>query len=133
MELSDAERLTLLMLCDIYERVGIDDSFDPAFIRKAVSDGETWALRWRYGHLFGVRETTDDEVHEVTNILEMWDRIEWSYEQLEPEDQETVNAAHYGHAPTFHGFDGNNETTEMGVADMLINTWTAGSGSRAAI
>ena len=51
----------------------------------------------------------------------MWWRIEFSYSKLSPTDQETVKAAGHGYAPVFHGFDGNNETTEMGVADMLIN------------
>jgi uncharacterized protein len=121
MQLSDAERLTLLMLCDIYEKLGITDSFDPAFVRKTIMNGDTWALDWAYAGLSAARETTEDQVHDVTEILEMWDRIERSYERLDADGQERVKQAHRGYPPTFSGFDGNHETTEIGVADLLVN------------
>jgi uncharacterized protein len=131
MEISDPERLILLMLCDIYEKLGLDD-FDPPFIRKAITEGHLWALRWRYSHLFGIEEATDEEVSHVREILEMWNRIEISYADLGPDDQQRVRAAHSGLAPTFPGFDGNNETTQLGIADMLTNDrargWTQFQG-----
>lgn len=121
MELSQAERLTLLMLCDIYEKLGIDNGYDPAFIRKTIDEGNTWAISWQYPGIFSERETTEQQVSDVTDILEMWHRMEWSYEKLGSDDQEQVKAANFGFEPRFPGFDGNGEGRQISITDLLVN------------
>jgi hypothetical protein len=65
MELTDGDRLIIVMLTDIYKQLGIEDALDPEFIRAAVEDGQTWALKVRYPGVFATQDTPDDVVNEV--------------------------------------------------------------------
>jgi hypothetical protein len=125
MEISDAEKLGLLMLCDIYDNTaGNQREFDTKFIRDAIYGGHTWAFDWKMPGVFHGHVDKDANVKEVVDILEMWSHIEFSHGELEESDRERVTseAAPFGANPKFSGFDGNNESEHMGIADMLVNT-----------
>ena len=52
MNLTNSETLILLMLSEIHEHLEIKNGIDGKFVQKVITDGETWALSWRYSHLF---------------------------------------------------------------------------------
>ena len=112
-----AERLIIAMLCDIYEKLEIKNSFDVELLREAAVGPHHWALQWVY-HGFDEDPVDENLVSEVTDILDMWDFIELSYEELPKEDQEALER----YRP-FEGFDFNDsEGVQCGsVADLLIN------------
>ncbi len=120
MEIRESEKLILVMLADIHEKLGID-TLDPDFIRKAVHGGYNWALAWKYPGLFPDQEEDDPPVvGEVVDFLEMWSFIEDSYQALDPAAQASIQEGNLM-SPVFHGFDGNHETEYLGVARFIVN------------
>lgn len=119
--LTDAEKLTLVMLADIQEHLGIKTSVDPAFLKEAIQTGNLWALGWTMPQFFENRETSQAVLSETVQILGMWDRIEQSYNALSTEDKAWLEeeAKPFGN-PRFDGFDGNNEGEYISTAEFLI-------------
>lgn len=112
------------MLSEIHERLNIQDGIDPQFVQKAIYNEQSWSLNWKYPGLVGSGEReTPAIVHEVLDILEMWELLEESYARLQPADRERVaaEAAPWGQDVRFGGFDGNTETEYMGTARVLID------------
>ncbi len=124
MELSDGEKLILIMLSEIYEHLKIEGEIDPQFVQSAIFREQTWALAWKYPGIAGSSENnTPPVVNEVLDILEMWEILEISYNKLQPADKARVEteAEPFGRNVQFRGFDGNNETESMVVAGFLVN------------
>lgn len=123
MKITDGEKLILLMLSEIYDKLGIDGEIQPDFIRSAIFSNNTWSIPWKYVGIPFEEQNTPEIVGEVLDILEMWSVIETSYAQLSPEQQGWVEkeAEPFGANPKFPGFDGNNETEYMGTASFLVN------------
>lgn len=124
MELSNGEKLILLMLSEIYEYLKIDGDIDPQFVREAIFSENTWGLAWKYPGIIGSgKNATPPVVNEVADILEMWQMLEASYNRLPPADKARVEkeAEPFGSHVRFRGFDGNHETKYMGVAEFLVN------------
>lgn len=123
MNFSDGEKLIILMLSELYEKLGVEGEVEPDFIKSAIFSDQLWGLKWKYSGIpFG--ESDDPEiVKEVVNILDMWSFIEHAYSQLtdEQKTQLEIDANPFGKNPRFQGFDGNNETEYMGTAMFLVN------------
>src|SRR5947208_12016254 len=113
MELSNGEKLILIMLSEIYEHLKIEGEIDPQFVREAIFSENTWGLAWKYPGIIGSGENaTPPIVSEVQDILEMWQVLETSYNRLQPADKARVErkAEPFGSDVRFRGFDGNHET-----------------------
>lgn len=123
MRITDGEKLILLMLSEIYVKLGVDGEVDPDFIRSAIFSDNTWSIPWKYVGIPFEEQDTPEVVKEVLDVLDMWSMIERSYENLSNEDKKWVekNAEPFGENPQFFGFDGNNETEYMGTASFLVN------------
>lgn len=122
MKLTNPEKLILIMLSEIYEKLGVDGSseIDPKFIKNAIYTDNTWGIDWEYsGLLTGSSDAEPAEVGEVVNYLDMWDFIESSYEELDAQQQKDV-AEKVEARVKFRGFDGNNESEYMSIAKFLI-------------
>lgn len=123
MKITDGEKLILLMLSELYDTLEIDGEIEPDFIRSAIFSDKTWSIPWKYSGIpFGNQETPEI-VKEVLDILDMWSFIEYSYGKLSDEEKTYIEkeAAPFGKAPKFRGFDGNNETDYMGTASFVVN------------
>jgi uncharacterized protein len=123
MKLSDGEKLIILMLSELYEKLGVEGEVEPEFIKSAIFSDQLWGLKWKYSGI-PFEESEDPEiVKEVVDILDMWSLIERAYSQLsEAQKKELEIAAEpFGKDPMFNGFDGNNETEYMGTANFLVN------------
>lgn len=122
MKYSQAEKLQLLMLCEVFRTLGIKNSFDVDLIEEAVTTDSSWAIDWKYDSLRSGEETPQ-HVKFVADTLEMYDILKNIYDDLSISDKTDVanEADHFNAATTliFPGFDGNNENEYMGVANLL--------------
>ena len=120
--LNDGEKLTLLMLCEIYDHLKVKGETDIELIRSAIHDGHLWGLEEKMTGVFHGSEPDPEIVSETTDILWMWDIIEDSFQRLAPEDQKKVTEGVPKHLSDvkFGGFDGNNEGDHLSVAAFTI-------------
>ncbi|EGQ7815807.1 MULTISPECIES: YfbU family protein [Vibrio] len=123
MKVTDGEKLILLMLSEIYDKLELNGEVEPDFIRSAIFSNNTWSIPWKYSGIPFESQETPLIVKEVLDILDMWRFIERSYENLSDESKAYVasNAKPFGEEPKFSGFDGNNETDYMCTASFLVN------------
>ncbi|HLX83776.1 MAG TPA: YfbU family protein [Terriglobales bacterium] len=111
MQLSQGEKLILLMLCEIQEHLKVKGDTDTELVKDAIISGNLWGLEWGLPGVFHGSETPDNIVSETVKILAMWQRLEQSFNGLSPQDKGWLasNSA-LGSDVRFHGFDGNDQT-----------------------
>jgi len=119
MNLSDGEKLVLMVLADMYKHLEIKGEFDPDFISTTISGGHLWAFRWKYTHIpFEPSENPPEpfepsenppEVSETVDILDMWSSLEESYGKLSPADNQKVEKEANRTSVRLFGFDANKE------------------------
>ncbi|TGP59548.1 hypothetical protein EN868_11185 [Mesorhizobium sp. M2D.F.Ca.ET.225.01.1.1] len=119
---SPEQRLIIALLCDLYKEPAKRE-LDPGFIMEAIYGGHDWAIDWQYGGVFPERSDKRSDVSYVVDVLDMWTFIERGFDTLDAAGKAKVQAgvAHIGQGPKFLGFDGNNETTSIGIANMLVD------------
>jgi uncharacterized protein YfbU (UPF0304 family) len=121
--LSDGERLLLVMMRDLYKHLGVTrGEIEPDFIAEMIWGGHYWAASWKLSGLFHGHADDPRNVRYVVDVLDMWSFLERGYEQLSAADKAKVEkgAAPFGDDVKFFGFDGNNETEQLGIALFLI-------------
>lgn len=120
---SDGERLIVSMLGDISKHLKVKDGIDPTFVEGAIFGGHYWGLRRKLPGLFHDYEDDPRDVRLVSDILEMWDRLESGYGKLSKKDKERVakEAEPWGNPVRFTGFDGNTESALAGIARFLVD------------
>ncbi|MGO4402196.1 YfbU family protein [Achromobacter sp. PAB15] len=123
MKLTSAEKLSLVMLSELYEKLGVNGEVDADFVKSAIFSGNTWALTLGMPGIVGDDgEDTPPNVLYVMEVMDMWESIEHSIQNLDDKQREDLNrrAAPYGVTSKFEGFDGNNEGELMGIAKFLV-------------
>ncbi len=122
MKLSDGEKLIALMLADLHEHLEIDGDLDAGFVKNAIYNNHLWSIPFKYSGLDFEGGDLPEEVSEVLNIMEMWRFIEYHYSQLSDANKTEVArlANPFGDNPQFSGFDGNNETEYMSIAQCIV-------------
>lgn len=123
MKISDGEKIILLMLSEIYEKMDIEGEIDPEFIKSAIFRNHLWSIPWKYSGIPFEDTEIPAIVKEVVDILDMWRFIEYGYQELSEEEKARleVDAALFRKEPKFRGFDGNSEAEYMSVASFLVN------------
>lgn len=122
MKMTNSEKLILLMLSDIYDKLGLE-SFDTTLLRSAIYTENTWALDWEMPGVVGSSaDPTPTIVSKVLNYLEMWSSIEEAVSSFGPDEVAELerNATPFGKYVRFPGFDGNNEPEELSIARIII-------------
>ncbi len=121
MQLSDGEKLIIMMMCDLFKHLKVKSDVDPDFIQQTIWGDHLWGLRWQYSGIPFSKGETPNEVTETLNAMDMWSIIEQSYEKLSKADKERIKKeAHpFGDHVHFDGFDGNHES-HGGIARYLI-------------
>lgn len=121
MKLTNAEKLILVMLSDITEKLHIDHGIDPKLVKSAIHSGNAWGLDWKYPGLGPTDQAAPAAANEVTNILEMWTYIEEAYKELSSDDKTRVKTeAGLSGPPRFSGFDRDGELQFNNIAYFLI-------------
>lgn len=123
MDLSDGEKLILIMLSDIQQENGIKKSVNPEFIKAAIYYDCLWGLSWEYPGIPFSDSTTPAIVNWLTDILQMWTVIETSFTNLSTEEKQRVEReAHpFGVNPRFSGFEAESESEELKTLTFLVN------------
>jgi hypothetical protein len=75
MQLSDGERLIVLMLADIMKTQNINGVIDPSLISTLASDRDDWAIKQQYPNIFNGGQQTDLGVSETNKFLTMWEKF----------------------------------------------------------
>jgi|SRR5271170_2666640 len=120
MNLSDGEKLILMMLAEIQKHFKIQNAeFDPDFISKTITHDYLWGFNWAHTGIPFAKEEPPREVNETADILEMWSFLELSYDKLSPADKAKVKDATERSEVKFNGFDGNNEN-HYGIACYFV-------------
>jgi uncharacterized protein YfbU (UPF0304 family) len=123
MKLSDGEKIIILMLSELHEKLAVNGEIEPEFLRSAIFNDQLWGIRWKYGGIPFSDAEDPVIVKEVIDVLDMWSYIERSFAALAaPEKGELKKKLGvFGDKPRFQGFDGNNESEYMGTALFLVN------------
>ncbi len=119
---SDGEKMLILMMSDLYKALKIKGAdSNPGFLAEVIYGGHYWAPKWDMNGVFHDHVDDPDEVNYVVDVLDMWSFIEEAYESLSPADKSTLETA-LGSTITvsFPGFDGNDESSQLGIAQFLI-------------
>ena len=120
MKLSDGEKLTLLMLADMYKHLKIKNpEFDPKFITTTITHDYLWGFSWQYSGIPFDKEKLPPEVNETADILGMWSLLEEGYDKLSPAEKTKVKKATGLTDIKFFGFDANNEK-HYGIAVYIV-------------
>lgn len=123
MQLSNSEKLILLMLSEVHEKLGIkgESGVDPTFIQSAIYSGHTWGVEWKYSWIFDNPDAQPPELNDVINILDMWSIVEEAYEAFDDDQKAQLDqlAPPFANNPGFPGFDGNEEGEFSSIATFL--------------
>src|SRR6266851_1054341 len=119
MKLSDGEKLILVMLSELCQKLKAWDEKDAKLVQDAIHSGNLWALEWEFSGIFGPSEPSDDALREATDIMTMWAVLERDYESLAPAEKARVEkeAEPFGADVKFDGFDGNGESEYLSIAN----------------
>ncbi len=118
MELRPAERLILAMLAEIQEHLAVKGDTDTKFLQAALYGGHDWALEWDMPGIALVQPTSEDLAARVANILDMYDMMELSFEDLSAGEKAGLEEWQV----QFRGFDGNHETEYMSTARFFVES-----------
>lgn len=122
-QFSDGERLLALMMRDLYKRLKVEGEIDADFVAEVIWGGHFWAPKWVMTGVFHGEEDDPRNVSFVVEVLNMWSFLERAYGRMDEKAKEriAVEAKPFGTVVRFDGFDGNNESELLGIADFLIN------------
>jgi uncharacterized protein YfbU (UPF0304 family) len=115
------EQLTVQMLCAIYKKLEIEDSFDPDLVSSAVASNDLWVLDWAYD-IRDEHTVRPPHVTAVLNTLDMYSFLRDSYNGLSADDLALVEVElpRAEGQIRFPGYDGNNETEYLSAARYLV-------------
>lgn len=120
---SDGEKMLLLMMGDLFKSLKIKNpDCDPDLLAQTIYGGHYWAPKWEMQGVFHDHVDDPRDVSHVVDVLDMWSFIEEAFERFSP-DQKLVITDEVGSWASdvkFHGFDGNNESSQMSIARFLV-------------
>ena len=120
---SDGEKMLMLMMGDLYKHLGIKDAeTNPDFLAKVIYGGHYWAPKWDMQGVFHDHVDNPEDLKHVVDTLDTWSFIEEAFEKFTPpqRDQIATEVGPLGTQVAFHGFDGNNESSQLSIARFLI-------------
>jgi uncharacterized protein len=99
-----------------------DAETNPDFLAKVIHGGHYWAPKWDMQGVFHDHVDDPDDVTHVVDVLDMWSFMEEAYESFSKADKAKIaaEAGPLGELVQFHGFDGNNESSQLSIARFLI-------------
>lgn len=121
---SDGEKMLILMMRDLYRHLKLKDGeSDPDFLAKVIYGGHYWAPKWDMQGVFHDHVDDPEEVRYVVDVLDMWMFIEEAHASFSAADKKKLVAevGPWADRVTFAGFDGNNESSQLGIARFLID------------
>jgi uncharacterized protein len=122
MNLSEGERLILVMLCDIHKALNLKGVIDPDALKPLILEAEQNGLVRASNGASGEHRDRTAVATEVSEILDMWSAIERGYKHLSAEEKRNVEAeaGPLGRGVRFSGFDAEREVEYRNAAHHLI-------------
>jgi uncharacterized protein len=122
MNLSEGERLILVMLCDIHKALNLKGVIDPDVLKPLILEAEHNGLARAANGMSGEHRDRTAVANEVTEILDMWSAIERGYKHLSVDEKREVEigAGPLGRGVRFSGFDCECEIAYRDTAHVLI-------------
>jgi uncharacterized protein YfbU (UPF0304 family) len=119
--LDGGQKLIALMLCEVLEKLNVEDGLDAGFIRDAIQNRHEWAVGWRYGDLVG-SGNSEELAQQVSKVLHMWLIIEFAFDKLSRKEKARVSEQTISHEDgRFPGFDWNHESEVASIATFMID------------
>ncbi|TFW17553.1 YfbU family protein [Duganella callida] len=121
---SDGEKMLMLMMGDVYKALKIKDGeMEPDFLAQVIYGGHYWAPKWEMNGVFHGHVDDPEEVKYVVDVLDMWTFMEVAYAKLSVEDKARITreVGSWQTDVRFSGFDGNEEGSQMGIAQFLVD------------
>ena len=121
MNLSEGERLILVMLCDIHKALNLKGTIDPDTLKPLILDAGRNGAPAANG-ASGDHLDRAELASEVSEILDMWSAIERGYKHLSVDEKREVEigAGPLGRGVRFSGFDAESEIAYREVAHVLV-------------
>lgn len=124
MKVNNNEKLILIMLSEIHEKLKITESIiNSNRIRSAISSNNLWGLYWKDNHITSNENKEPSYVKEVFNALKIWDYIENAYDNLSDIDKDILKKSKklFSDNPKFPGFDEKDEHALLSAANFFVN------------
>ncbi|MDR8077782.1 YfbU family protein [Burkholderia cenocepacia] len=121
---TDGEKMLMLMMSDVFKALKIKEpDSDPHFLAEVIYGGHYWAPKWDMQGVFHDHVDNPRDVRHVVDVLDMWSFIEEAYEKFSAEQKAAIaeQVGPWGKHVAFTGFDGNNESSQLGIARFLVN------------
>lgn len=129
--LNNTDRLVMWMLAEVLKnQIGerknqAEAKWDlktPELVQQAIYGGHFWALDWELTGIMHSHVDDPTKLHLVVDVLDTWSFIEEAYESYDEETRSALKGelGFRGDNPQFMGFDGNNETEYLGIAQFLV-------------
>lgn len=123
MNLTNPEKLILIMLAEIQEELDMKGGADHKLVAGSIYSENTWVLDWEMPGIVGsAAEPTPPQMSFVVDVLDMWSFMEEAHDTFDSILKKKVvdGAKPFGADAWFSGFDGNHEGDEMSIANFLI-------------
>lgn len=120
---SDGEKMLILMMGDLYEKLQIKDAeMEPKFLADVIYGGHYWAPKWEMNGVFHGHSDDPAELKHVVNVLDMWSFMEEAYETFSADEKALIiqEVGTWANNVVFPGFDGNEEGSQMQIASFLV-------------
>jgi hypothetical protein len=111
------------MMRDMFKALKVKDpESDPDFLAEVIFGGHYWAPKWKMTGVFHDHVDNPNDLKHVVDVLDMWSFIEEAYEDFSPAEKAAIaeQVGPLGKHVRFTGFDGNNESSQMGIAMFLV-------------
>jgi uncharacterized protein YfbU (UPF0304 family) len=121
---SDGEKMLMLMMGDVYKALKIKEpESDPGFLAEVIYGGHYWAPKWKMTGVFHDHVDSPRDLKHVVDVLDMWSFIEEAYTGFNAAQKASIaeQVGPLGKHVQFTGFDGNNESSRMGIAMFLVD------------
>lgn len=122
-KLSSSEKLMTWLLTEVLRnQKGYENKDTVDLIQEAIYGGHFWALRWQMTGVLHDHIDSPKAVTLVVDTLDMWSFIERAYQGFSKANKARIVEAlgPLGDDPKFLGFDGNNETEYLSIAQFLV-------------
>lgn len=121
--LDKPQMLMTWLLAEILKHQKGHDQETVEMIQQAIYGGHLWSLDWRLTGVLHDHRDSPAAVREVSDILMTWEAIEDAMATFDQATKDRIadETGPWGQDPQFRGFDGNNETEHLGIADHLVN------------
>jgi uncharacterized protein len=120
---NNTDKLILWMLASLLKQQKDEEGKERAeLVKDAIHGGHFWALKWELPSVFHDHVDSKNALSLVVDTLEMWRCIEQAYASFSAVEKKRIETEVGPRAknPNFMGFDGNNESEYMGIAQFMV-------------